>query len=88
MKCDCCGRFFKASARAMWQMVYSGFPQTPDREIHRCETCVDRFGELQPQTGIVPEFSVGFLRLAGRLDRGGDLAIGPIVAAALAKEGE
>jgi hypothetical protein len=67
MKCNCCGRFFEASPRAMWQMVYSGFPQAPDREIHRCETCVDRFGELQPQMGIVPEFSVGFLRLGSRL---------------------
>ena len=68
MRCDCCGRFFKPTPRAMWQMIYSGVPMTPDREIYRCGVCVNRCGELQPQMGIVPQFSVGFLRL----DRGGD----------------
>lgn len=61
-RCDRCGKFLGAKA-AEWQMVYSGHPPSPDCEIYRCSSCVEKHGSFSPQSGIVPEYSCGkFIR--------------------------
>ncbi len=60
MRCYSCGRFFSFKNGYAWQLVYSGWPQTPDEEIYRCNTCVGKYGEFYPQHGIKPEFSCGY----------------------------
>ena len=63
MQCFRCGKFLRVTPGAMWQMVYSSSPMPePDGEIYRCEPCVAKHGELQPQPGIVPKFSIGYLK--------------------------
>lgn len=62
MSCACCGRFFKMQPGVAWQMIYSGYPPTPDEEIYRCKPCVDKKGPFEPQIGIKPEYSCGIIR--------------------------
>lgn len=58
-KCECCGRFMSCKPGAAWQMVYTGYPPTPDHERYRCVQCVQRWGAFDPQDGIKPEASCG-----------------------------
>ena len=60
-QCSTCGRFFSSRNGDMWKMVYSGFPPTPDREIYRCASCVEKVGPFEPQNGIRPEASCGMV---------------------------
>lgn len=60
LQCSDCGRFFSGAKKHAWKMVYGGAPiATPDREIYRCEKCLDKYGEFTPQHGIRPEYSCG-----------------------------
>lgn len=59
-KCHDCGRFMRTTTPGVaWKMLYSGYPQEPDREIFRCVPCVEKLGEFLPQMGIKPEYSCG-----------------------------
>jgi len=59
--CDLCGRFHAREPGSAWKMVYSGWPKEPDHEVTRCKSCVDKWGPMQPQDGIVPEYSAGIV---------------------------
>jgi len=60
MNCYDCGKFFSFAKRHAWKMVYSGGPiPTPDREIYKCEVCLELLGPFEPQHGIKPEYSCG-----------------------------
>lgn len=61
-KCECCGRFMRCDPGAAWRMVYSGHPPTPWGEIHRCKSCVQKWGPFDPQHGIKPECSCGVFK--------------------------
>ena len=61
-KCAECGRFMSVEAGCAWKMVYSGGPiPEPDREIFLCRECTGQYGGFAPQSGIKPEYSVGFV---------------------------
>lgn len=62
LNCSSCGQFFRYEPGVAWQMVYSGYPRTPDREIYRCKRCVAVFGEFIPQSDIRPEYSCGIVQ--------------------------
>lgn len=57
MQCKCytCGKFCKPIEV---QLIYSGYPLSPDKEIFRCQKCIDKYGSFKPQVGIKPEYSV------------------------------
>lgn len=50
MNCCSCGRFVTEEG-ASFEMVYSGYPPSPDHEKARCKKCTKRFGALG--TGLV-----------------------------------
>jgi len=62
LQCHSCGRFFKPQGHAMWRMVFSGYPPSPDREIFICDACVQKFGPFEAQPGIKPDASCGYLK--------------------------
>lgn len=60
-RCSTCGRFHKAAPGSAWKTVYSGWPPTPDDDITRCLSCVEKVGPFHPQDGIRPEYSCGLV---------------------------
>lgn len=61
-RCECCGKLMACKPGAAWRMVYTGHPPTPDREVYRCKTCVDKWGPFDAQHGIKPEASCGLFK--------------------------
>lgn len=59
IKCYYCGKFCNP---VKWQMVYSGYPPEPDREIFLCKSCKEKGYDFEPQNGIIPELSVGEIK--------------------------
>ena len=58
--CVTCGRFCTQEPGASWRMVYSGGPiPMPDHEQIQCRSCTERYGPLQGQAGIRPEYAAG-----------------------------
>jgi hypothetical protein len=57
--CMSCGRFTKEESGASWRMVCSGYPPTPDHDEIRCKVCTEKYGPLQAQAGIKPEYGAG-----------------------------
>lgn len=68
--CHDCGRFMTVTPGAAWQMLYSGHPPTPDREIFKCKSCVERNGPFLPQSGIRPECSCGLVARPSKEEAG------------------
>lgn len=60
--CVTCGRFTLPAPGVSWQMVYSGYPPTPDYERFQCVDCTEKYGPLVGQSGIRPEFAAGIIR--------------------------
>lgn len=62
-KCHECGRFMRIEVGCAWQMLYTSEPMpVPDEEIYRCKKCTQSHGGFEPQSGIVPKYSCGFIQ--------------------------
>lgn len=59
VKCFDCGKFCKPAA---WKMLYSGVLPEPDREIFKCQKCLNKNGMFEVQSHIEPKYSCGLFK--------------------------
>ena len=59
MRCDCCGRFFRAmEPGSSWKFVPDSY-LTTEENSNRCKRCTEAYGPLTPNQDVVIDICSG-----------------------------